>query len=228
MPISQGVGRGVFYGEAQKMLDWSKLLIFIPVTLILVVTPGPNTLYILARSFQGGSRAGFVSCLGILLGTLIHVTAAAVGLTALLASSALVFGVIKYAGAAYLIWIGLKTFLTYQQSLSVPEMHERHSGSVFYQGLMVNLLNPKTALFFMAFLPQFVDTSRGRVTLQIILFGAILACLGTTSDCAYALLADGVGKLFRDNLRLLRPLRYVAGSVYLGLGLATALRPIPH
>ena len=228
MHISQGVGRGVFYGEAQKMLDWSKLLIFIPVTLILVVTPGPNTLYILARSFQGGSRAGFVSCLGILLGTLIHITAAAVGLTALLASSALVFGVIKYAGAAYLIWIGLKTFLTYQQSLSVPEMHERHSGSVFYQGLMVNLLNPKTALFFMAFLPQFVDTSRGRVTLQIILFGAILACLGTTSDCAYALLADGVGKLFRDNLRLLRPLRYVAGSVYLGLGLATALRPIPH
>ena len=210
------------------MLDWSKLLIFIPVTLILVVTPGPNTLYIIARSIQGGSRAGFISCLGILVGTLIHVTAAGVGLTALLASSALVFGVIKYAGAAYLIWIGLKTFLTYQRSLSVPEMHGRHSGSVFYQGLLVNLLNPKTALFFMAFLPQFVDTSRGRVTLQIILFGAILACLGTTSDCAYALLADGVGKLFRDNLRLLRPLRYVAGSVYLGLGLATALRPIPH
>ena len=210
------------------MLDWSKLLIFIPVTLVLVVTPGPNTLYIIARSFQGGSRAGFVSCLGILLGTLIHITAAAVGLTALLASSALVFGAIKYAGAAYLIWIGLKTFLTYQRSLSVPELHGRHSGSVFYQGLLINLLNPKTALFFMAFLPQFVDTSRGRVTLQIILFGAILACLGTTSDCAYALLADGVGKLFRDNLRLLRPLRYVAGSVYLVLGLATALRPIPH
>ena len=228
MHISQGVGRGVFYGEAQKMLDWSKLLIFIPVTLILVVTPGPNTLYIIARSIQGGSRAGFISCLGILVGTLIHVTAAGVGLTALLASSAPVFGVVKYAGAAYLIWIGLKTLLTYQQSLWVPETHERHSGSVFYQGFLVNLLNPKTALFFMAFLPQFVDTSRGRVTLQIILFGAILACLGTTSDCAYALLADGVGKLFRDNRRLLRPLRYVVGSIYLGLGLATALRPIPH
>ena len=210
------------------MLDWSKLVIFIPVVLILVATPGPNTLFIIASSLRGGYRAGVVSCLGILLGTLIHVTAAAVGVTALLASSALVFSAIKYAGAAYLIWIGLTTLLTYQRSESVPEMHHTRFGSVFSQGFLVNLLNPKTALFFLAFLPQFVDTSKGRVSLQILLLGTILACLGTTSDCTYALLAGGVGKWFRENLKLLRPLRYLAGSVYLGLGLATALKTIPH
>ena len=138
------------------------------------------------------------------------------------------FSAIKYVGAAYLIWLGLKTLSPQQRNESIPEMCKENYGSVFYQGLWVNLLNPKTALFFLAFLPQFIEPARGRVTLQIILLGTILACLGTTSDCAYALLADGVGKLFRDKLRLLRPLRYVAGSVYLGLGLATALRPIPH
>jgi threonine/homoserine/homoserine lactone efflux protein len=209
------------------MLDWSKLAIFIPVVLILVVTPGPNTLYIIARSVQGGYRAGVVSCLGILLGTLLHVAAAAIGLTALLASSALVFSAIKYAGAAYLVWIGLKTLLTPQRSDSLPEMRQR-SSSVFYQGFLVNLLNPKTALFFLAFLPQFVDPSRGRVTLQIILLGAMLAFLGTTSDCIYALAAGGFGTWRRGNLRPLKSLRYVAGSVYLGLGLATAMKTIPH
>src|ERR1700730_8147411 len=210
------------------MLDWSRLAIFIPVVLILVVTPGPNTLYIIARSVQGGYRAGVVSCLGILLGTLLHVAAAAIGLTALLASSALVFSAIKYAGAAYLIWIGLKTLLTHQRSESLPEMRRRGFGSAFYQGLLVNLLNPKTALFFLAFLPQFVDTSRGRVTLQIILLGAMLAFLGTASDCIYALAAGGFGSWLRGNLRRLKSLRYVAGSVYLGLGLATAMKTIPH
>src|SRR5437660_12318184 len=106
MRISPGIGRGSFCGES-GMLDWSRLVIFIPAVLILVITPGPNTLYIIASSLHGGYRAGVVSCLGILLGTLIHVAAAAVGLTALLTSSAVVF-IIKYAGAAYLIWIGLK------------------------------------------------------------------------------------------------------------------------
>jgi|SRR5205085_4615893 len=167
MHISRSVGREFFCGE-EEMLDWSKLLIFIPVTLLLVITPGPNSLYIIACSVQGGYRAGVVSCLGILLGTLIHVAAATAGLTALLASSALVFSAIKYAGAAYLIWIGLKTLSPQQRNESIPEMRKENYGSVFYQGLWVNLLNPKTALFFLAFLPQFVEPARGRVTLQIV------------------------------------------------------------
>jgi threonine/homoserine/homoserine lactone efflux protein len=210
------------------MLSWSKLLVFVPVTIILVVTPGPNTLYIIARGLHGGYRAGLVSCLGILLATLIHIAGAAVGLTALLSSSTLVFNIIKYAGAAYLIWIGLKTLATRKQTESISAMRRQSPGAVFYQAFLVNLLNPKTALFFLAFLPQFVDSSLGRVTPQLILLGMILACFGTTSDCTYALLAGRVGKWLRDNLKLLQLLRFVAGCVYLGLGTATALKTTPH
>jgi threonine/homoserine/homoserine lactone efflux protein len=195
---------------------------------ILVVTPGPNTLYIIARSLHGGLRGGITSSLGILLATLIHITAAAAGLTALLASSALVFGIVKYLGAAYLIWIGLNTILAKRRSESSPAIQTQDLGAVFYQGFLVNLLNPKTALFFLAFLPQFVDPSLGRVTLQVILLGIILACLGATSDCTYALVASGIGKWLRANLKLLQSLRYVAGFVYLGLGAVTAVKGMPH
>jgi len=196
--------------------------------MILVVTPGPNTLYIIARGLQGGYRPGLISCLGILLATLIHIAGAAVGLTALLASSTLVFSIIKYAGAAYLIWMGLKTLATKRQSELMPATQRHRLGAVFYQGFLVNLWNPKTTMFFLAFLPQFVDSSLGRVTLQVILLGIILACLGTTSDCTYALLAGRVGKWLRDNLKLLQSLRFVAGCVYLGLGTATALKTMPR
>ena len=134
------------------------------------------------------------------------------------------FSAIKYVGAAYLIWLGLKTLSPQQRNESIPEMCKENYGSVFYQGLWVNLLNPKTALFFLAFLPQFIEPARGRVTLQIILLGTILACLGTTSDCAYALVAGGFGKWLRANLKLLQSLRYIGGSVYLALGVATALK----
>jgi len=209
-------------------LNWSRLLVFVPVTLILVVTPGPNTLYIIARSLHGGFRGGITSCLGILLATLIHITAAAVGLTALLASSTLLFGIVKYLGAAYLIWIGLNTILAKRRIESKPAIQTQNRSAVFYQGFLVNLLNPKTALFFLSFLPQFVDPSLGRVTLQVISLGIILACVGTTSDCAYALMAAGIGQWLRDNLRLLQSLRYVAGFVYLGLGAVTAVKGMPH
>ena len=211
-----------------KMLNWSRLLVFVPVTVILVMTPGPNNLYIIARGLHGGYGAGLISCLGILLGTLIHIGAAAAGLTAVLSSSLLAFGIIKYAGAAYLIWIGLKTLATKTQSESIPGMQRQTLGAIFYQGFLVNLLNPKTALFFLAFLPQFVDPLLGRITLQVILLGTILACLGTTSDCAYALLAGRIGKWLRENLKLLQSLRLVAGCVYLGLGTATALKTLPQ
>src|ERR687886_511374 len=162
------------------MPDWSKLSLFISVTAALVFMPGPNTLYIIARSVQQGRRAGVVSSLGVQTGSLVHIAAAALGLSALLMSSALAFGVV------------------------------------------INLLNPKTALFFFAFLPQFVDASRGSVGMQIVSLGMILVFLGTLSDMLYALAAGGVGNLLRGNLKVLRAQRYFAGSVYLGLGAATA------
>jgi threonine/homoserine/homoserine lactone efflux protein len=205
------------------MLDWSKLSLFIAATLILVFMPGPNTLYIIARSIQQGRKAGIVSSLGVQLGTLLHIAAAAFGLSALLLSSALAFNVVKYAGAAYLIYLGVKTLLTKEEKEATPEIRNVSLSRVFYQGAVVNLLNPKTALFFFAFLPQFIDAERGAVALQIVLLGAILVCLGALSDSLYALAAGGIGNWLRGNIRFLRAQRYFAGSVYIGLGAVTAL-----
>jgi threonine/homoserine/homoserine lactone efflux protein len=205
------------------MLDWSKLPLFISVTAALVFMPGPNTLYIIARSVEQGRRAGVVSGLGVQIGSLVHIAAAALGLSALLLSSALAFGVVKYAGAAYLIYLGCKTLLSKERVETARSVPRARLGRVFYQGVVVNLLNPKTALFFLAFLPQFVDPARGRVATQVLLLGAILVTLGALSDLTYALAAGGVGNWLRGNLTFLRAQRVFAGSVYLGLGVATAL-----
>ena len=206
------------------MLDWPRLSLFVSVTLLLVFMPGPNTLYIIARSIQQGRRAGIVSSLGVQVGSLLHIAAAALGLSALLLSSALAFNAVKYAGAAYLIYLGVKTLLTKEKAGPAQEAVQKSSLSrVFYQGVVVNLLNPKTALFFFAFLPQFVDAARGRVAMQIVSLGAILVLLGALSDTLYALAAGGVGHWLRGNLKFLRAQRYFAGSVYIGLGAVTAL-----
>jgi threonine/homoserine/homoserine lactone efflux protein len=203
------------------MPNWSTLSLFIAAALILVFMPGPNTLYIIARSLQQGRWAGIVSSLGVQVGTMIHIAAAALGLSALLLSSALAFNVVKYAGAAYLIYLGVRTLLTNiepEQAIQKADLRQ-----VFYQGVVVNLLNPKTALFFFAFLPQFIDASRGMIAMQIILLGTILMFLGILSDLSYALAAGSIGNWLRRDLKFLRAQRYFAGSVYIGLGAATAL-----
>src|SRR2546423_7388073 len=172
------------------MLDWSKLSLFVSVATVLVFMPGPNTLYIIARSIQQGRLAGFVSSLGVQVGTVVHIVAASLGLSALLVSSAVAFNVVKYAGAAYLIFLGIKTLLT-KEKIEPAKVRKAALGRVFHQGIVVNLLNPKTALFFFAFLPQFIDVARGRVAVQIILLGSVLVLLGTLSDFVYALAAGG-------------------------------------
>lgn len=205
------------------MPNWSTLSLFIAATAILVFMPGPNTIYIIARSIQQGRRAGIISSLGVQVGTLLHIAAAAFGLSALLLSSALAFNAVRYAGAAYLIYLGAKTLLTKEKIGPTREIQKVSLSRVFYQGAVVNLLNPKTALFFFAFLPQFIDAARGRVAMQVVLLGTILVFLGTFSDSVYALVAGSVGAWLRGNLRFLRAQRYFAGSVYIGLGAATAL-----
>ena len=205
------------------MPDWSLLSLFITATLVLVFMPGPNTLYIIARSVQQGRLAGFVSSLGIQVGSLFHIAAAALGVSALLLSSALAFSVVKYVGAAYLIYLGVRTLLTRKIVTETETVEEKSLSRAFYQGILVSLLNPKAALFFLAFLPQFVDAGRGSVTIQIMFLGAIVVVLGALSDSIYALLAGSAGNLLRGNLRLLRAQRYFAGSVYIGLGAMAAL-----
>jgi threonine/homoserine/homoserine lactone efflux protein len=205
------------------MPGWSTLSLFITAALVLVFMPGPNTLYVIARSVQQGRWAGLVSSLGIQAGSLFHIAAAAFGVSALLLSSALAFSIVKYAGAAYLIYLGVKTLLAREKITETKTVEEKSLSRAFYQGVLVSLFNPKAALFFFAFLPQFVDAGRGSVPIQIMFLGSIVVVLGALSDSTYALLAGSAGNLLRGNLKLLRAQRYFAGSVYIGLGAMAAL-----
>ena len=180
-------------------------------------------LYIVARSVEQGRLAGFVSDLGIHAATLVHVLAATLGLSALLASSALAFGIVKYAGAAYLIWIGLKKILGRAEAVEVGAESKVYGyARLFRDGFIVNLLNPKTALFFLAFLPQFVEVGRGHVAMQVAFLGLLFTLLGLVSDGCYALAAGTAGSWLKRSRGYLRFERYVSGVMFIGLGLTAA------
>lgn len=202
----------------------ANLGLFISAALVLLVIPGPAVLYIVARSVEQGRLAGFVSDLGIHTATLVHVAAAALGLSAILASSAVAFSVVKYAGAAYLIWLGLKKIFGRSEVPDVDAALPRHGHArLFRDGFIVNLLNPKTALFFLAFLPQFVEVDRGHVAMQIAVLGLIFTSLGFITDGCYALVAGTAGKWLRRSRTYLEVERYVSGVLFIGLGLTAAL-----
>jgi len=200
-----------------------KLLLFAGAALVLLLIPGPAVLYIVGRSVAQGRTAGLVSVLGIHAATFIHVLAAALGLSVLLLSSALAFSIVKYAGAAYLIWLGLrKIFGPAEQGGVNGEMPRYSHARLFRDGFVVNLLNPKTALFFFAFLPQFVDLARGHVTMQITLLGLLFVVLGFCTDSAWALLAGMAGGWLKRSRGYLRFERYGSGILFIGLGLVAA------
>ena len=197
--------------------------LFTGAALALLLIPGPAVLYIVARSMEQGRFAGFVSDLGIHTATLVHILAAALGLSALLASSAIAFSIVKYAGAAYLIWLGLKKMFGRVDSSAGTDTLARHSPArLFRDGFIVNLLNPKTALFFFAFLPQFVDPERGHLAMQIAFLGLLFAALGLVTDGCYALIAGTAGRWLKTSRRYLGIERYVSGTLFIGLGLAAA------
>lgn len=205
------------------MPDFSTLVIFTAASVAFIVVPGPAVLYIVARSIDQGRMAGIVSTLGIGVGTLFHVAAAALGLSALLVSSAVAFNIVKYLGAGYLIYLGIRKFMESETVTQHEHREPQRMGSLFYQGIVVNVLNPKTALFFFAFLPQFIDVGRGSVTLQVLFLGTILVVIGIVSDGLWAVLAGTVGRWLKHNLRFLVIQRYFAGTVFIALGLTTAL-----
>ena len=198
--------------------------VFCAAAVLLLLTPGPAVLYIVARSVEQGRIAGLASVCGITTGTLVHVLAATLGLSALLASSAPAFAVIKFAGAGYLIYIGARRILSRTEApIAQTELPRRSLARLYRDGFVVNLLNPKTALFFLAFLPQFVDPARGAVALQIAFLGLLFTLMGFTSDGLYALVAGTAGRWIRHKGRYLRWERYVTGSVFIGLGLTAAI-----
>jgi threonine/homoserine/homoserine lactone efflux protein len=205
------------------MPDTATFAVFAVAAVTLLLIPGPAVLYVVSRSVDQGRAAGFASVAGIHVGSLLHVAAAALGLSALLVSSALAFDAVRYLGAAYLVWLGLQRLLARDEAAG-PTRHARDRlGRIFAQGVVVNVLNPKTALFFFAFLPQFVDASAGAVPLQVVVLGATFTGIGLVTDGAYALLAATGAGWLRGRRRVARASRLLSGGVLVGLGVTTAL-----
>ncbi len=202
--------------------DGTTLLVFLGASLVLLVTPGPAVFYIVARSIDQGRMAGMVSTLGVAAGSCLHIIAAALGISVLLASSAVAFNVVKLIGAAYLIYLGVRKFLIPDPVETDVHVERRRLREIFVQGVIVNVFNPKTALFFLAFLPQFVDVAKGQVALQMILLGLLFALLGVLSDSAYAIAAGSFGQWLKSHAGVLHAQRYFAGSVFITLGVLTA------
>jgi threonine/homoserine/homoserine lactone efflux protein len=197
----------------------STLALFALAALALIAIPGPNMVYVATRSMSEGRRSGFASALGLLTGTLMNVIAAAAGLSALIASSATAFNTLRYLGAAYLVYLGVKALFKRDAHADEFAAKPVSLARAYRQAIVVQLLNPKVALFFLAFLPQFLDPDRGPVATQVLVLGAILGALGFAMDCSYAIAAGAAAKRLGD----FRHGRRVTGAVYLALGAAAAL-----
>ena len=205
------------------MIASSQLYIFMGAALVLLLVPGPAVLYITARSASQGRMAGIVSVLAIETANFLQAVAAALGLSAILLSSALAFDVVKYLGAAYLIYLGVRKLMTPDNGTGNEEVKSESLSRIYWQGFLVNILNPKTALFFFAFLPQFVDPVKGNVIGQNLLLGAVFVGMAIITDSMYALLASSLAEKLKGNKKFQNAQRYFAGLVYIGLGLTTAL-----
>jgi threonine/homoserine/homoserine lactone efflux protein len=208
------------------MPEASTLALFVVAALVLLVVPGPSVLYIVARSIEGGRTAGLVSVLGVQTGAMVHIAFAAVGLSAILASSALAFSVVKWFGAAYLVWLGLRQIFGRDEGDKDVTVEPARLSRVFSQGVIDNILNPTTALFFLAFLPQFVDPARGAAWTQILLLGATFVILALCSDGLYALLSGTAGGWLRRRMQgatFRRGQRFVSGGILIALGAVAAV-----
>jgi threonine/homoserine/homoserine lactone efflux protein len=214
-------GHGSYTAEVP---DPAQLTLFAGACLVLLVVPGPAVMYILARGVDQGRTAALVSVAGIHTGTLVHVLAAAVGLSALLAASAVAFTAVKVVGGLYLIWLGVQRLR--ERVPVATRVHRSRSGTlrrVYLQGALVNVLNPKTAVFFLAFLPQFVTPQRGSTALQLIVLGLVFIALGVVTDGAYALASGALGALMASRERVAAASRWLTGGTYIALGVTTAV-----
>jgi threonine/homoserine/homoserine lactone efflux protein len=201
-------------------------LVFTLAALALAIVPGPAVLYIVAQSVQGGRRAGVVSAFGVSTGGLVHVAAAVIGLSAVLAASATAFTIVKIAGAIYLVWLGIRTLLSKDDSIA-GRRAEPTLARTYRQGVVVNVLNPKTALFFLAFLPQFVDPD-GSTRGQLAILGITFVVIALTTDLVWALVAGTAGAVLKRSRTFLRIQRYVSGTIFVGLGVLAATTGRSH
>jgi threonine/homoserine/homoserine lactone efflux protein len=203
----------------------STLALYVVTATVVLIIPGPAVLYVVSQGVRHGRRAGVTAVLGIHGGTLVQVIAAVAGLSWVLVSSALAFTVVKYAGAAYLIYLGVRKLLSKDEVVQIEDAPAASRARLFRDGILVNILNPKLALFFLAFLPQFVDATRGAIPAQIAVFGLVFVLIGLCTDSTYALVAGSLGPWLRHSARFLRRERYVVGGTFIGLGVVAALTP---
>ncbi len=204
------------------MLDGTHLVIFLSAAVLLALTPGPGMLYVLGRTLHGGRREGIESALGTLVGGSAHIVAAAFGLSAILATSALAFALVRYAGAAYLIYLGIAMLRSRNMKVDVEEEAGTSHGH-FLQGITTEVLNPKTALFFLSFIPQFVTTAKGHLISQFLVLGAASVALNTTADLLVVALAGAVAHRLKDNPKFTRRQRTASGLGMIGLGTYVAV-----
>ncbi len=201
------------------MLGTHNLSAFLLSSFLLWITPGTDTMYILARSISQGRQAGLISVLGISSGVLVHIIFAAFGLSAILATSAWAFTTIKLAGAAYLIYLGLQAWLRKSEHLSTPEINSLSSWQIYRQGVVTNVLNPKVAIFFLAFLPQFIDPTAGFGALPFLLLGILFVTGGTMWCLMIAIFAATATSTVERNQKVSDWLERISGDVYIMLGL---------
>ena len=204
------------------MFESSQLYLFLIASFALLINPGPAVLYIVARSMNQGKMAGIASVLGVETANFLHASAAALGLSAILLSSALAFNLVKYLGAAYLIYLGIRKILSSGEESKAEFGQPQSLSRIYTQGFVVNLFNPKTALFFFAFLPQFVNTSLTNVTLQMFLLGIMFVVMALITDSAYALISSSIASRLNTNQNFAKNQRYFTGLIYIGLGVVTA------
>ncbi|UFJ39907.1 LysE family translocator [Brevibacillus humidisoli] len=205
-------------------MEFSTIWLFVISAAALIIIPGPAVFYIMARSIEQGKKAGLVSALGVSLGGSVHVLAGAIGVSAILMTSATAFTIVKYLGAAYLIYLGCKTLFS-TSDRKTPENTQaprKKLGKIFYQSALVEVMNPKTALFFLAFFPQFISPSVGSVTVQFLLLGTIFVTLAIICDGLYAVLAASIGKRMLGSKVSSKVQNRITGYFYIVLGVFSA------
>ena len=210
-----------FANENTKVIEGTRFALFVSAAVLLALTPGPGILYVLGRTLHGGRREGIFSAFGTFVGGSVHVVAAAFGLSAILATSATAFEVIRYAGASYLIYLGISMIRNRRAKMAAPDdegIPHRH----FFQGITTEVLNPKTALFFLSFIPQFVSPAEGHMTLQFLVLGAISVSLNTAVDLMVVGFAGSLAMRLKQNPKFIKRQRTASGAGMIGLGIYVA------
>ncbi len=205
------------------MIEPTKFALFIGISWALIIAPGPDMFYVITRGMAHGRRAGILSAIGVVCGILVHTTAAALGLTLIIQTSAFAFLFVKYVGATYLLYLGIKAWRDKNTFSLQSPTSIMNSSAFFWQGVLSNVLNPKIAIFFLAFLPQFVDKGSSHVTLQMVILGLVFACFGLCFLLVVGYSSGAIGGWLTRRPQYAQFFQRLAGGILVGLGIRLAL-----